>query len=141
MVRDLAGLRVLVVDDTDDDRELVHFILSEHGAKVVLASSVTEGLAAFSREAPDVVVCDYLFRTGEPTGNSFISEVRRAPGDPGPRVPVVLLTGHGRDVSPRLLLEAGFDDVCVKPITPERLVDVLARVIKRTSVLGPRGEA
>ncbi|TMB12932.1 MAG: PAS domain-containing protein [Deltaproteobacteria bacterium] len=54
----LQGARLLVVDDDTDTRELLSMILQEAGADVTTAGSANEGLAAFERQRPDVLVSD-----------------------------------------------------------------------------------
>lgn len=131
MTDDLTGLHVLVIDDNDDDRDFARIVLEQQGAAAEVASSVAEGLAAFARKAPDVVVCDLLFGSGEPSGYTFIQTLERAPHDPGARVPVAVITGYDQDHSRPRLMAAGFDEVCAKPCEPAALVRLVARLTGR----------
>src|SRR5689334_5334873 len=71
----LNGIRVLVVEDDDDTRDLLSYVLGSHGATVFLSSSVAEGLATLRKEHPHVVVTDI----GMPghNGYAFIAAVRK----------------------------------------------------------------
>jgi CheY-like chemotaxis protein len=131
MPNDFTGLHVLVVDDNDDDRQLARIILEQEGAHADVVPSVEEGLAAFARRAPDVVVCDLRFGEGEPTGYTFIRNLERSADDPGARVPVLLVSGYTDETVRSELIAAGFDDVCAKPCEPSTLVHRIARLTGR----------
>ena len=132
MTNDFTGLYVLVVDDNDDDGQLARIILEREGASADVVPSVAEGLAAFARRAPDIVLCDLRFGEGEPTGYTFIHRLARSAGDPGARVPVILVTGYTDETRRSELIAAGFDDVCAKPCEPAALLSRIARLTGRT---------
>jgi CheY-like chemotaxis protein len=88
-VTTLHGLRVLVVDDDADTRELVAAALVHHGARVTVVASVAEAREAFEKAPPDVLVCDIVM-PGE-NGFTLIKEVRARRHDPGAAVPAVAL--------------------------------------------------
>src|SRR5207253_2278280 len=70
----LRGVKLLVVDDDADTRELLSMILQEAGAEVATAGSANDGLAAFERQRPDVLVSDIGMPDGD--GYSLIRRVR-----------------------------------------------------------------
>lgn len=124
---EIAGLRLLVVDDEEDTRELVRAVLERCGAKVETASSADEGLALSQRMRPDVVLAD-IGMPGE-DGYSFLKRLRALPDEIG-RAPVVALTAYARGEDRARALRAGFKAHVPKPIDPRELVAVLLSVLQ-----------
>jgi PAS domain S-box-containing protein len=125
----LDGVRVLIVDDQADARELVATLLSERGAQVLLATSAAEALETLRTTFVDVLLSDL----GMPDVNGFelIQRVREQERAHGGRLPAVALTAYaGQDDRDRALA-AGFQAHVTKPIMPEDLVEVVARVVGR----------
>lgn len=127
----LADLRVLVIDDQVDARALAGRVLSQAGASVLSAGSVTEGLHFLKASDFDVVVCDI----GMPgrDGYNFIRTVRSWP-EPKGNIPAVALTAYARDRDRNRALHAGFQMHVAKPVEPGELVLVVARLAGRTAV-------
>ncbi len=123
----LAGLRVLVLEDDEDSRMLAAALLESAGATVFVASTVAEGLGAFARISPQVVVSD-LGLPGE-DGFAFLRQVRAVPG-PGRTVPLVAMTASARTEDVDLALAAGFDDHVAKPMRPGALVECVGRLAR-----------
>jgi PAS domain S-box-containing protein len=123
----LQGLRLLVVDDEPDARELLSIILQEAGAEVAAAGSADEALAAFDRLRPDVLVSDIGMPDGD--GYSLIRRVRLLEGDRGTRVPAVALTAYARAEDRSEALGSGFQAHLPKPIEPGELTALIARLI------------
>ena len=125
----LQGLRILVVDDDDDTRELVARVLEGRGAHVVSASSAAEAWAAFESSAPDAMLVD-IAMPGE-DGYSFLRRVRARPPEQGGRTPAAALTARVV-VEDRLeSLRAGFQSHMAKPVDPDDLVSVMAQLAGR----------
>jgi signal transduction histidine kinase len=131
----LAGLRVLVVDDETDARELTALILGEAGASVVAVANATLALRELQRRPFDVLVSD----VGMPheDGCSLIRKVRALEGDAG-RIPAAAITGFARAEDGSRALQAGFQVHVPKPIEPALLVLIVARLAGR---VGARGYA
>jgi signal transduction histidine kinase/PleD family two-component response regulator len=123
----LKGLRVLVVDDERDAREVVRAILEARGALVEAAPSAAEGFAAFRRSRPDVLLSDIAMPGGD--GYSLIRRVRALPPEEGGRVPAIALTAQARAADRTRALMAGFRAHVPKPIEPSELVAVLASIV------------
>ena len=123
---DLDGVRVLIVDDHADSRDLFATVLSRRGAEVTAVDSVREGLAAARRVRPDVIVCD-LAMPGD-DGFALIREIRSRPGDQGSVVPAVALTAYARPEDRERALAAGFQVHLSKPVEPRALLEAVARV-------------
>ncbi|UXH80350.1 hybrid sensor histidine kinase/response regulator [Roseateles amylovorans] len=110
----LAGVRVLLVDDEEDAREVGQVALSRLGAKVRVAGSAAEALAVLNDERFDLLVSDI----GMPDmdGRSLIREVRRMPGGSAADLPAVALTAFAMVSDRQEGLAAGFQGYVAKPI-------------------------
>lgn len=128
----LTGTQILLVDDEDDSREMVRFLLEKAGAIVTTASSVREALAAMLEHKPDVLVSD-IGMPGE-DGYKLIREIRSRPASDGGLVPAIAVTAFARDEERRQVLLAGYHRHLAKPIDSARLVAMI-------SELSPRGVA
>jgi signal transduction histidine kinase/HAMP domain-containing protein/ActR/RegA family two-component response regulator len=126
--RRLAGLRVLVVEDDVDSRELLVLALGQQGAEVQAAASAAEAFARLPEFRPDILLSD-IGMPGE-DGYSLIRRVRRLPPDEGGEVPAVALTAFAKGEDRRRALEAGFDEHLTKPVEPEALVRRLAEIAR-----------
>jgi PAS domain S-box-containing protein len=122
----LKGLRVLVIDDDRDSRELIGEILRRAGAIVFTAGTAHEALGNVIGERPDVVVSD-LGMPGE-DGYSLIRRIRRLPDDELARVPALALTAYAHAGDLQLALAAGFGAYLPKPVEPAELVTAVARL-------------
>jgi signal transduction histidine kinase/CheY-like chemotaxis protein len=119
----LSGLRVLVVDDEADARDMIAVILTQRGAEVSTAGSVHEALTALDRVRPDVLVSD-IGMPGE-DGYSLIRQVRARPAERGGRTPAAALTAYARAEERSRALASGFQMHAPKPIDPDELVTVV----------------
>jgi CheY-like chemotaxis protein len=127
--RMLDGIRVLVVDDEPDVRELVAAVLDECGAVVTTAPSVEGALEALRQEIPDVLVTDIGMEDG--TGYDLIRAVRALPADKGGLLKAVALTAHSTLEDAEAAREAGFNVHLPKPAYPAEMVSLLARLVGR----------
>jgi signal transduction histidine kinase len=128
----LAGLRVLVLEDEPDARELVERVLQERGATTIAFDCASEALNACTAEAPDVIVSD----VGLPgvDGYEFMRRLRSSEGQRGRSTPAAALTAFARSEDRRRALIAGFQTHLAKPIDPLELVVVVAALAGRTTV-------
>lgn len=120
-------MRLLVVDDDEDCREILLTILSAHGAVVRCAANATEGLIKFQEEPPDVLISDI----GMPgvDGYEFIRSIRGLSDIGGGKVPAIALTAYSRIEDRELALRAGFTLHISKPVDLHRLVSAVLEVI------------
>jgi PAS domain S-box-containing protein len=130
---DLEGIRVLVVDDEDDTREMVSAILKSQGAQVEVAASAAEAMAAVARVRPQILVSDVEMPGQD--GYELIRQVRRLAPEDGGRIPAAALTAYARPEDRMRALMAGFQIHVPKPVQPAELVAVVASLSGRT---GPR---
>jgi signal transduction histidine kinase/ActR/RegA family two-component response regulator len=120
----LDGLRVLVVDDEPDVRELLTTVLEAAGASVCAVESAAEGLRVFSGFRPGVVLCDIAMP--EVDGYEMVHRLRALPAAAGGRVPAAALSAYARVEDRRRALLAGFNIHVAKPVDPEELITVVA---------------
>ncbi|HTN86502.1 MAG TPA: hybrid sensor histidine kinase/response regulator, partial [Sorangium sp.] len=125
---DLTGVRVLVVDDQPDAREVAQRVLEECGAKVTTAESAAEALAALAWERPDVLVSD-LGMPGE-DGFQLIRKVRALGAERGGATPAVALSALARAEDKARALGAGYQAHVAKPLDPAVLVGVIAALVR-----------
>jgi CheY-like chemotaxis protein len=120
----LGGLRVLVVDDQPDARELLAVVLGGAGAEVSTAASASEALELLGREGVDVLVSD----VGMPVedGYSLVGRVRSLTAS---LIPAIALTAYATEEDRRRALAAGFDAHVAKPVEPTELVSIIANLV------------
>jgi signal transduction histidine kinase/PAS domain-containing protein len=116
----LRGMRLLVVEDEPDSRELIELLLSSEGASVEGASSADDALARVATFRPDVLVSDIEMPVHD--GYWLIREVRKSE----PALPAVALTAYTRQQDAVRSRRAGFDEHVGKPVDPNRLVETIA---------------
>ncbi len=119
----LAHVRVLVVDDDEDSREIIGDVLADAGADVVRASSASTAFASLLQGPPQVLVSD-IGMPGE-DGYGLIARIRALPPEKGRDVPAVALTAYARGGDKRRAEEAGFQVHLKKPVEPTALVDAV----------------
>jgi signal transduction histidine kinase/ActR/RegA family two-component response regulator len=127
---ELAGLRVVVVDDEMDARDLLAMVLESCGARVTTVGTAGEALDAVKRLKPDVLISD-IEMPGE-DGYSLIAKIRALLPEDGGRVPALALTAHARLEDRMRALSGGFQMHVAKPVEPAELVVVLASLAGRS---------
>jgi CheY-like chemotaxis protein len=127
--RILNGLHVLIVDDDPDILELFSLALTTCGAEVSTADNARDGLSLATQIHPQVIVSD-IAMVGE-DGYWLVGRLRELPPDLGPDVPVIAATAYGREHSRTRVLAAGFTEHLQKPIDPEFLCRLVARLAAR----------
>ncbi len=128
----LRGVRVVVVEDEADTRELLALSLQQCGAEVAAFGSVPEALASFDRAVPDVLLSD-IGVPGE-DGYSLIRKVRAREAALGGDVPAAALTAYARAEDRLRALEAGYQTHLAKPVDPAELIATVARLAGRTAL-------
>jgi len=127
--RILVGLRVLVVDDDADVLELFAVALTACGADVTTTDNARDAIALATRLRPHVIVSD-IAMVGE-DGYWLVRELKRLPKELLDDVPVVAVTAYGREHPRSRVLAAGFVEHLQKPVDPEHLCRLVARVAGR----------
>ena len=124
----LAGMRVLVVDDDADCRELFRLVLEISGASVATAAGAREGLREFHLRRPDVLVSDLSMPDED--GCWLADRIRASVGTTERGVSAVAVTAHHDERAHRRCLVAGFDVVLTKPIDPDEFCAVVTRLAR-----------
>ena len=128
----LKGLRVLIVDDEPDTREVMKLAFEKCEASVETAASVNEALSKVKAWQPQVIVSD-IGMPGE-DGYSLMRRMREWEVSRNrPRTPSIALTAYARTEDREMALESGYDKFLAKPVAPEDVVlavDALARDLK-----------
>jgi len=126
----LAGLRLLIVDDELDFRELVTVMLGQYGAVVKTAASAAEALGYVENWNPDVLVADIGMRDED--GYGLIRKVRALSSERGGSTPAMALTAYTREDDRLRALSAGYQIHLAKPITGPELAAAVANLAGRT---------
>ena len=126
----LAGIRVLVVDDDLDAREMLKIALEQYQATVRIAASAQDALAAVAEESPDVLVSD--IEMPGTSGYELVRQLRHSDSPELRRLPAVALTAYARTEDRVKALLAGFQSHVPKPVEPAELVTVIASLAQRT---------
>jgi CheY-like chemotaxis protein len=119
-VRKLEGVRVLLVEDHDDTRELLRKLLELCGAVVVDVPGGRAALSVLDRTRPDVVVSDISMPDGD--GFWLLGRIRQSLA----RLPAVAVTAVA---SPESVLAAGFTACLTKPVDPDHLCATVASAV------------
>jgi CheY-like chemotaxis protein len=125
----LTDLRVLVVDDDPDTRELVVEVLTGCGAEVICVGSAVEALGEIERGHFDVLISDI----GMPLmdGYALIERVRLLPEERGGRIPSVALTAYAGVEDRMRARSVGYQMHIPKPVEPAELITIVANLAKR----------
>lgn len=129
----LESLKILIVDDELDAREMLASVLSINGAQVTMAASATDALNIIaqcnSEQLPDLLISDIGMPEGD--GYMFIRQVRDLAPEKGGRIPAIALTAYARTEDRIKALAAGFQSHVPKPVEPEEFLAVIASFVKR----------
>jgi PAS domain S-box-containing protein len=135
--RPLEGVRVLAVDDHADARELVRVALTDRGAEVRSAASVSDALAALEDSDVDVLLSDL----GMPGADGFalVAQLReRERTDGRPPMVAIALTAYASPHDRTQALAAGFDLHVAKPVDPDALTDAVVGALEGAERMGRR---
>ena len=126
----LDGVRVLVVDDDFDTRQMLKAVLSECQADVITASSAAEAIKEIQQRKPDVLVSDVGMP--EQDGYDLIKQVRETESaDNATRVPALALTAYAKAEDRVRALAGGYQVHLAKPVEPAEFVLVVANLAGR----------
>jgi CheY-like chemotaxis protein len=125
---ELAGLKVLVVDDQSDARDLIKRVLEDCAAQVFAGGSADEALELLDAHQPDVLVSDI----GMPGQDGFelLRRIQALEPDRGGRIPAIALTAFARTEDRTRALRAGFVAHVSKPVDPSELVAIVASIAR-----------
>jgi CheY-like chemotaxis protein len=128
-----AKLKILIAEDHDMSRQLLQKLLDMRGYSVVTAANGKDALREMEGQAFDVVLMD--MHMPELDGLDTTAEIRRREKGGRP-TPVIALTAEASEGLRDRYVEAGITDYLAKPIKPEKLFDLIDKVLQRSST-GP----
>ncbi|MBW4457739.1 MAG: response regulator [Nostoc indistinguendum CM1-VF10] len=127
---ELTGIRVLMVDDEPDTRELSTALLTQYGAEVLTVTSAAEALASLESFQPDVLVSD--IGMPEMDGYALLQQVRSLPPSKGGQIPAIALTAYARVEDQQRAKSVGFQHHISKPLDVQRLVQTVSALARQT---------
>ncbi|TWH44096.1 PAS domain S-box-containing protein [Dulcicalothrix desertica PCC 7102] len=120
----LTGVKILVVDDEPDARELIRCVLEDASANVITAGSAHDALNLITQEAPDILISD--IGMPDEDGYEFIRKIRSLPSEKGGKIPAVALTAYARAEDRKRAMIAGYQMYLTKPVEPSELLAVIS---------------
>lgn len=127
---DLSGVRILVVEDTDDSLEALSVTLERLGAHVLAARDGVEALDVMAARPVDLVLCD--LRMPRMDGFEFLRELHRMQGRT--HVPVIAVSGLAGGADHERTEAAGFEGHVDKPFDDEHLLAAVGAAIARRPI-------
>lgn len=127
----LQGIKVLVVDDEEDTRDLIVFVLEEAGATVRAVADATEVIKIFTQEKFDILLSD--IGMPEMDGYTLIKTLRSLPQTKDRQIPAIALTAYAGETNHQQILAAGFQKHLAKPVEIEELVKAISQLVKAIS--------
>ena len=124
----LEGLRVLVVEDAADSREIIRAVLMQGGAEVRTSGSTREALEVLEQWRPDVLMSDIGMPNED--GYALIHKVRALAEEHGGRIPAAALTAYVKTEDRTRVLAAGYQMHVAKPVGPAELITAVADLSK-----------
>jgi PAS domain S-box-containing protein len=124
--RSLSGIRVMLVDDEEDAREVLGTALEQSGAEVVKCSSADAVLASLTQVRPHVLLADIEMPSRD--GYALLEAIRALPPANGGLTPAIAITAYARTEDRVRALAAGFDLHIAKPVPLDELRVAIARL-------------
>jgi signal transduction histidine kinase len=128
--------RILVIDDEEWLREMVHIALAQRGFDVVEAENGSEGIDKARKELPDLILCDVNMEKVD--GYLTLSSLRNEPATAS--IPFILMTGLADNAGLRHGMELGADDYLPKPFTINELFAAVETRLKKAQALRQEAE-
>ncbi|MBD1822103.1 PAS domain S-box protein [Cyanobacteria bacterium FACHB-DQ100] len=124
----LTNLRILVVDDDADMRELICTVLEQAGAQVKVTTSAIEALETLQVFKPDVLLSD--IGMPEIDGYELLRRIRNQWCEQNEQIPAIALTAYAGEIDQQQALAVGFQQHIAKPVEPEALVKAISTLMK-----------
>ena len=122
----LAGLRVMVIDDVTDCRDVVNLYLNQMGAKVEAVASANDALNIINNFRPELIISDIYMP--EQDGYWLIEQLNRLNAKSNHKILTIALTAAAKEVDREQLLAAGYDGYLAKPFMFEDLNKLIAKL-------------
>jgi CheY-like chemotaxis protein len=128
----LNGIKILVVEDDPDSREVLQLFLEQSGAEVESAecASVAMGLIRESTETlPDIIVSDLAMPNED--GYSLLSRIRKLPDEKGGAIPAIALSAFASSNNKKQAYDVGFQKYHTKPFEPDGIIQDILNLVKK----------
>lgn len=128
----LSNIRVLIVEDDTDSREVLQLFLEQSGAAVTSAESATKAmnlLRESENDLPDIIVSDLAMP--EEDGYSLIARIRKLPAEHGGEIPALVLSAFASNDDKRRAFDAGFQKYHTKPFEPDGIIEDIREILNR----------
>ncbi len=123
----LQGIQILLVDNDEDSRYFISFVLEENGAIVTSVSSALEAIQVLSRYQPDILISD--IGMPEIDGYTLMRQIRSWESEAGGKIPAIALTAYTGEIDRKQAFASGFQAHVSKPIEPENLLAIVAELV------------
>lgn len=121
--------RILIVEDEAPIREMLSFVMEQHGYQAVEAKDFDTAVSKIAEPYPDMVLLDWML-----PGGSGIQLAKKIKGDDFTRnIPIIMLTARGEEEDKIKGLEVGADDYITKPFSPKELMARMRAVFRRVA--------
>lgn len=125
----LKGLRLLVVDNNCDSREILTLTFNMEGAEVIAVSSVKEGLEVMAACKPNILLSEVILPKED--GYSLVKRIRSLKPEQGSRIPAIAVTVAAGEADRTRALTAGFNAHVSKPVDLDKLVEIVVMLAGR----------
>lgn len=121
--------KILIVEDEAPIREMLSFVMEQHGYQAVEANDYQVALEKIVEPFPDMILLDWML-----PGGSGIQLAKKLKSDDFTRgIPIIMLTARGEEEDKIRGLEVGADDYITKPFSPKELMARMRAVFRRVS--------
>ncbi|WP_108809988.1 nitrogen assimilation response regulator NtrX [Sphingorhabdus sp. Alg231-15] len=124
------ALDILIVDDEPDIRELISGVLEDDGYETRVAADSDSALAAVKERKPSLVLLDVWLRGSRLDGLELLTEIKKI----DPKLPVIVISGHGNIDTAVAAISQGAVDFIEKPFEAEHLMHLVARATETESL-------
>ncbi|GAB5481517.1 MAG: sigma-54 dependent transcriptional regulator [Parasphingorhabdus sp.] len=124
------ALDILIVDDEPDIRELISGVLEDDGYETRVAADSDSALAAVKERKPSLVLLDVWLRGSRLDGLELLTEIKNI----DPKLPVIVISGHGNIDTAVAAISQGAVDFIEKPFEAEHLMHLVARATETESL-------
>lgn len=121
--------RILIVEDEAAIREMLTFVMEQHGFATSAAEDFESASALLTEPYPDLILLDWMFPGG--SGIQFAKTLKQ--DEFTRQIPIIMLTARGEEEDKVKGLEVGADDYITKPFSPKELVARIKAVLRRAA--------
>jgi PAS domain S-box-containing protein len=128
----LDKIKILVVEDDPDSREVLQLLLEQSGAQVESAESASAAMNLLQKsqtDLPDVIVSDLAMP--EEDGYSLLARIRRLSAEKGGKIPALALSAFATNENKQKAYDAGFQRYHTKPFEPDEIIEDILQLLKK----------